>query len=223
MTVTKAADHAYEFIRLQILDGTLHPGDRLVEADLADDLRSSRTPVREALRRLEAEGLVEVLPHRGARVAAWTEDDLREIYDLRAVLESMAGERAATHINDGDLNLLDELCNEMEACMLDSSPTSRDRYSQLNGQYHDVIRDASGSPRLVSMLRGVVSVPLIVTTFHRYQQLDMARSARHHREIVEALRAGDGIWAGSVLRAHVLAAKSTLLQPASPRPDGRPD
>lgn len=218
MAATKAADQAYELIRVQILGGTLHPGDRLVEADLAEDLRSSRTPVREALRRLEAEGLVEVLPHRGARVTAWTEDDLSEIYDLRAVLEAMAAERAAARIDEADLMLLSDLCDEMDECALSLSTASRDSYSQLNGQYHDVIREASGSPRLVAMLRSVVSVPLIVTTFHRFQQADMTRSARHHREAIDALQARDPVWAGSVLRSHVLAAKSTLLRKASAAP-----
>ena len=211
MTTTKSADHAYDVIRLQILDGRLQGGERIVEADLAHDLHSSRTPVREALRRLEAEGLVEVLPHRGARVTAWAEDDLREIYDLRSVLEAMAGERAATRITPTDLATLDALCDQMEECGTRSSASARDRYSSLNGEYHEIIREASGSPRLVTMLHGVVRVPLIVRTFHLYQPSDMERSSKHHREIAAALRAGDGAWAGSVLRAHVLAAKFALL------------
>lgn len=212
MTTTKSADHAYEVIRLQILDGTLQAGERVVEADLARDLNTSRTPVREALRRLEAEGLVEVLPHRGARVSSWTKDDLREIYDLRAVLEAMAGERAATRIISTDLCRLDELCDQMDECGTGPSASARDHYSSLNGEYHEIIREASGSPRLVTMLHGVVQVPLIVRTFHLFHTSDMERSSKHHREIVTALRAGDGAWASSVLRAHVLAAKFALLQ-----------
>lgn len=215
MSATKSSDTAYNLIRLRILDGSMQAGSRLVEKDIAIDLSTSRTPVREALRRLEAEGLVEVLPHRGARVTDWSKEDLRELYDIRAVLEAMAGERAAQRITSDELELLDSLCDQMDECPFDSDGATRDRYTELNGQYHDVIREASGSGHLVSMIHSVVRVPLVVTTFHRYEARDMARSAKHHREIVEAMRAQDGVWAGSVLRAHVLAAKSTLLQPAS--------
>ncbi|OZG26145.1 GntR family transcriptional regulator [Williamsia sp. 1138] len=211
MTSTKSADRAYDVIRLQILNGTLQAGARIVEAELARDLNSSRTPVREALRRLEAEGLVEVLPHRGARVTGWTADDLREIYDLRSALEALAGDRAASLITPSDLVALDGLCDHMEEIGSESNIPARDHYSRLNNEFHEIIREASGSVRLVAMLHGVVGVPLIVRTFHLYQEADMHRSSMHHREIVSALRAGDGVWAGSVLRAHVLAAKFTLL------------
>jgi DNA-binding GntR family transcriptional regulator len=216
MAATKSADHAYDAIRVQILDGTMAAGSRLVEADLAEALQTSRTPIREALRRLEAEGLIEVLPHRGARVTAWTEDDLRDMYDLRAVLEAMAAERAAARITVDDLEQLDQLCEEMDQCIAGNEAggfdaAARERYSDLNTVYHDIIRNASGSTRLVAMIHAVVHVPLIVSTFYRYQPVDLARSASHHREIVSALRAGHAVWAGSILRAHVLSAKATLI------------
>ncbi len=214
--MVKAAEHAYEAIRLQILSGSAAPGSHLVEVDLARRLRASRTPIREALRRLEAEGLVKVLPHRGARVTEWTDEDLREIYDLRSVLEAMAAERAAMRIDGEALSELTRLCDEMDTYVLSSdaaTSTARDRVSELNNSYHRVVREAAASARLTSMVQTVVQVPLVLTTFHRYRDSDMRRSAAQHRELIEALRAGDAWWAGAIMRAHVLAAKWTLIKP----------
>jgi DNA-binding GntR family transcriptional regulator len=213
--MVKSADHAYDAIRLQILNGSVAPGSRLIEVDLARDLQTSRTPIREALRRLEAEGLLEVLPHRGARVTEWSLDDLREIYDLRSVLESMAAERAAMRIDDAILAELTSLCDEMDDRQAEHTSESRDRISDLNNRYHDLVREAAASTRLKSMIQSVVQLPLVAVTFHRYRDPDLARSAAQHRELIEALRVKDGLWAGAVMRAHVLAAKATLIKPDS--------
>src|SRR5713226_2530768 len=91
----RATDTAYEAVRQMILSGEAEAGSRLGEAELAETLGLSRTPVREALQRLGADGLVDVLPHRGARVARWTRDDLAEIFELRSLLEPYAAARAA--------------------------------------------------------------------------------------------------------------------------------
>ena len=96
--MTRAVDRVYSHIREAIIDGRYGPGARLGEVEIAELTRTSRTPVREALRQLEMEGLVEVLPHRGARVYEWSAEDLEEIYDLRMVLEAMAASRAASRI-----------------------------------------------------------------------------------------------------------------------------
>ena len=94
--MARLASEAYEKVRGRILSGELGDGVRLGEEELAEALSISRTPVREALRRLAAEGLVELLPNRGARVPRWDESDVNDIFDLRAVLESHAAGRAAT-------------------------------------------------------------------------------------------------------------------------------
>lgn len=207
-----SSDQAYDAIRRRILDGTAAAGSRLVEADLARELDSSRTPVREALRRLEAEGLVEVLPHRGARVTEWTLEELRDLYDLRATLEGLAARRAAVRIEPETLSELTAQCAAMEQCLSDPSPAARDRYSALNNDFHDLVRRAAGSNQLLAMLHTVVRVPLVTVTFHRFEDAHIRRSAAHHRELVDALRTGDGEWAAAVMRAHVLAAKATLLK-----------
>ncbi|MQA81714.1 MAG: FCD domain-containing protein [Streptosporangiales bacterium] len=210
----RAVDRVYEVVRAGILNSRYGPGERLGEAELAEFTEASRTPVREALRRLEVEGLVEVLPHRGARVSAWTPDDLEEIYDLRMLLEAFAVARAATRVTPKELDRMEELCDLMEQAATPGPGQDLDRVSELNGEFHAIARDAAASTRLVTMLNAVVQLPLVVRTFRQYSPADMTRSAAHHRDLVAALRGRDAAWAESVMRAHVLAAKSVLLRAA---------
>jgi DNA-binding GntR family transcriptional regulator len=200
--VTHAADRAYSTLRGGILDGRYGSGERLGEIEIADELGLSRTPVREALRRLGSEGLVEVLPHRGSRVRTWTAQDLDETYELRARLDA------------GTLAELDDLAARMVT--VDPSLGHRPagdfaELAGLNGRFHALITAAAGSAQLAATLAGLVQLPLVMRTYRRYTAAALARSHAHHRELVDALRAGDGGWAESVMRSHVLAARTVLL------------
>ena len=208
----RAVDRVYAHIRDAIVSGTYAPGARLGEVEIAELTATSRTPVREALRQLEMEGLVEVLPHKGARVYQWTADDLDEIYDLRMTLEAMAASRAATRIDDKDVDRLSELCDLMETAAHRGDGQQLDLMAQLNDEFHAIVRTAAASTRLMSMLGAVIQLPLVMRTFHRYAPSDITRSHAHHRDLVAALRARDETWADSVMRSHVRAAKHVLLQ-----------
>ncbi|GAA0941709.1 GntR family transcriptional regulator [Actinocorallia libanotica] len=206
----RAADTAYETVRQMILDGSAAPGDRLGESELAETLGLSRTPVREALQRLAADGLVEVLPHRGARVVAWTDTDLTEIFELRTLLEPYAAARAArVGLDAAALTALRDLCaaTEEAADRKDMAEVAR-----LNSRFHAALIDASGNSRLPGMLTSVMHAPLILGTFHRYDPATMARSMGHHREVVDAITARDPEWAASVMRSHLRAAAATLKE-----------
>lgn len=207
--MTRAVDRVYSHIREAIIDGRYGPGARLGEVEIAELTRTSRTPVREALRQLEMEGLVEVLPHRGARVYEWSAEDLEEIYDLRMVLEAMAASRAASRIEGKDIDRMAELCDLMENA---ADRHHLDLVAQLNDEFHAIVRSAAASTRLMTMLNAVIQLPLVMRTFHQYAPDDLARSCAHHRDLVAALRSRDEVWADSVMRAHVRAAKSVLLQ-----------
>ncbi|MGV8871200.1 MAG: GntR family transcriptional regulator [Rhodococcus sp. (in: high G+C Gram-positive bacteria)] len=210
--MVRAVDRVYSHIRDGIITGTYGPGARLGEVDIAELTDTSRTPVREALRQLEMEGLVEVVPHRGARVYTWTADDLEEIYDLRMTLEAMAAARAARRIGEKDLDRLSELCDLMESAAARGPGQQLDLMAQLNDEFHAIVRTAAASTRLLTMLGAVIQFPLVMRTFHRYAPADVARSHAHHRDLVAALTSGDDVWADSVMRAHVRAAKHVLLQ-----------
>lgn len=204
------ADHVYAALREGILDGAYESGVRLGEASLAAALGVSRTPVREALRRLGSEGLVELLPHRGARVARWTERDLGEIYALRALLEGHAAGLAAGHVSDADLARMEDLCLAMERVGERGPQQDFERLVGLNQEFHSLILRGADNERLATLLRTLVQVPLVLRTYHRYSDAALRRSHGHHRELVTALRSSNPAWAESVMRSHVLAAQTAL-------------
>ena len=127
-----------------ILEGVLQPGERLRAEALAQRFGTSRTPVREALLQLEAQGLVEVEPNRGAVVKAFDAADLLDLYELRALLEPAAAARAATRIEPDEIEQLQALTDE------DASP---ERQMASNEQFHRIIVEAARSPRLTAAMR----------------------------------------------------------------------
>ena len=191
------------------------PGARLGVIETAAELGLSRTPVREALRRLGSEGLVEHLPNRGARVRTWSADDLDEGYEIRALLEGLGARRAAARVTAEELARLAGLADEMvtvDPTLGHRTPGDFADLARLNAEFHALIVTASGSGRLGETLATVVQMPLVLRTYRRYTPEALARSHAHHHEIVDALRAGDGTWAESVMRSHVLAARTVLLR-----------
>ena len=207
-----AAERAYERIRKEIAAGGYPAGSRLREEELSAALGMSRTPVREALRRLAAEGILEFSANRGAQVSSWTDVELHEIFDLRALVESYAAGRAATRMSDDDLEELDRLATEMEAIGVDRELL--DKRTLLNNQFHELLLSRSGSPQLVALTKSIVHVPLVQRTFERYSDQQIRRSSLQHRELVDACRARDAGWAEAVMRSHVLAARHIFDPPA---------
>ena len=213
-TAERAADRAYRMVRADILAGGLAGGSRLGEKNLADRYGFSRTPVREALRRLQSEGLVEVLPHRGARVVDWRELDIAAMYDLRAVVEGFLVRRAAVMISEDEIDRLAGLCDEIEdlaATVELGEPELVDRIAAFNQEFHGAIARAAGGEMFAAVRSSVVIGPLVLRTVYDYTAEDQARSNRHHREMLAAFRARSSDWAESVMLAHVYSAKSRLL------------
>ena len=205
-----ASDHAYQLIRAQILSGARTGGDWLREGDLAEAIGVSRTPVREALRRLTAEGLVRYERNRGVQVAVWTTEDLDEIFSLRSVLELWACRLAAGSASESlNLDELDRLACDMDEAAR-GSVADVDRITELNNRFHRLILKASHNRRLGSVVSSVVQVPLVWQTFSHYSDADLRRSLAHHHELVAALSVGDPDWAESVMRSHVRAAWNSL-------------
>lgn len=207
------AEHAYERIRERILAGDLPGGHWLREADLAGDIGVSRTPVREALRRLAAEGLVLYQQNRGMQVQSWRTEDLEEIFALRTLLEPW-GCNLAAGSGLADIDELGGLADAMDAVAAARHPDFAE-LTDLNNRFHGAILDASGNSRLPSLVASIVRVPLVSRTFTLYSRHALARSLAHHHELVEALAAHDSDWAESVMRSHIRAAWSSLRPQAT--------
>lgn len=187
-------------IRAAIVDGRLKPGQPLREADLANELGTSRTPIREALLLLQSEGLVEASPNRGSVVRSYDDDDLDELYALRAVLEGYAARLAATQITPEQLAELDD-SNERYRELRTS-----DKLPELvaeNLTFHDVILECAGSQRLAAMVRQLKAMPMIYQSYMAYSEDHRRTAEADHRAITAALRAGDGASAAAAMERHV--------------------
>ncbi|MEM7280907.1 MAG: GntR family transcriptional regulator [Pseudomonadota bacterium] len=203
----KAARKAYEVIRSEIVEGRFAPGDRITEADIAEKAQVSRTPVREALRRLEAEGLIRFVPNQGAFVSSWGDDVVEETFELRALLEGYAARLCATRCSETQLTRLRQLAERQLHESEQRKQGYLNRITDLNEQFHQVILQAANSEQLRSMLSLLSNAPLVFQTFRDYSEADLIRSAHHHLELVEAFEAGDSEWAASVMRSHLVAAR----------------
>jgi DNA-binding GntR family transcriptional regulator len=206
-----AVEKAYAAIRDGIMDGTYPAGSHLKAEDLAVAIGVSRTPVREALRRLHAEGLVDFVANRGAYVLSWDTSDVEEVFALRLVLESFGAELAATRRSPEQLALLRQLAERMTTAAHDRPQHYLETIAELNSQFHKLVHVASGIRRLAPILLTVIQIPLTMRTFHRYSDEDLERSMAHHREIVAAFEVRDSQWAGAVMRSHIVAAHHVFL------------
>ena len=209
-----ASDRAYAEIRGLILAGDASPGTPLREEALADIVGVSRTPIREALRRLESELYASRTPGGRLVVADWNSDDVAEIFALRAMLEGHAAARAARRMTAAGLAEL-KLCNAaIEAAVAQPQPDIA-RFLTENRRFHDLILSASSSARLATMLAGLVEQPIVRRTAARYDRADLARSAHEHGQMIQAFTARDEDWARAVMTAHIRRALHAF-QNASP-------
>ena len=211
-----AVERAYRTIRDGIVSGVYRPGAHLTAQGLAAASGISRTPVREAMRRLHSEGLIRFIANRGAFVTHLDQRDIFKIYDLRVVLEGYAAETAAQEATSAQIDGLGELAREMVAAVDLPPAPAIERVAQLNNEFHKLIVTAAANPRLETALASIVEMPLVMRTFVRYSQDELRRSMSQHLELVEALRARDGLWARSVMSSHILAGRNTLLRSLAP-------
>ncbi|WP_245888186.1 GntR family transcriptional regulator [Geodermatophilus tzadiensis] len=209
-----SAERALTALRELIMGGELAAGARLGEVELADRLGVSRTPVREALSRLAAEGLVQVVPNRGARVATWTVAELEGVFDLRAVLEPRLTALAVPNARPADVDELDALARRM--CEVGSPGPGQDLDAlvPLNRAFHDRLVALAGHPALAAALAAAIHPPIVRRNFLTYDEESLRRSLAHHGEIVAALRAGDPDWARAVMTSHIANARAVMVRAA---------
>jgi DNA-binding GntR family transcriptional regulator len=199
---------ATELIRAAIMDGRLEPGHRLKEEELARELGISRTPVREALLFLQAEGLVESAPNRGATVRSYEPEEIEDMYDLRALLEGHAARRSAMRISQAEVRRLHE-SNERFA-LLEVGDDVTELIAE-NLVFHNAILEAAGSERLGQMVRKVIELPLVYKSFYWYSPEQKHMSGHYHEQLAIALEARDAERAELVMKEHVFEARDFLI------------
>lgn len=196
-------------LRNLIFDGTLQPGDRIVESRLARELGISQAPVREALRELEQMGLVVSYPNRGSSVRRIEPQDAQEMYTLRAHLESMAIALALPNLTDDDFDAMDRMIDEMVAAGVDENP---ELLTELDAHFHEFICTRSGHGLLLRTWQGISPLNWTMITVIRLRDRNLVELAERHRPIVDALRSRDGDKAMNAIREHVLVLGDKVVQ-----------
>lgn len=210
---------AYLRIVDEIRAGDLRPGDRLTETDLADRLGISRTPVREAIRQLESDGLVTHTPRVGTTIRVLSHAEVAELYEMRMVLEATAARFAARAASAMELENLEAIHREMLA---EADPVA---LASLNTQFHGALLDAARNRFLLKSM-GAINTTFLILGRTTLEESDRAAEANvEHARILEALTARDGSAAESAMTAHISAAHRARLKQfrAEARDMGRPD
>lgn len=202
-------DVVFLTLRQAILKGELEPGERLMEMQLAEQLGVSRTPIREAIRKLEEEGLVTMIPRRGAIVAKITEKDLKDVLEVRSSLERLAATLACERMTEEDIAALVKANEEFEASLDGGDITVQ---AQCDEAFHDVIYKATDNLRLIQMLNNLRE------QMYRYRleylKYDLAHDQLldEHAQIISALSGRDTVTAMDISVRHVYNQELTVVK-----------
>jgi GntR family transcriptional regulator, rspAB operon transcriptional repressor len=190
----------YERLRDEIVSGLLRPGDQLVEARLASELGVSKTPVREALIRLQRDGLVSIEPYRGARVLEPSADDIREILELRELLECHIASQLATERPPEALAALEATVTRGRAALEAGEQAA---VAEALTEFSDIFADAAENSRLAEVLQGLRSVMLLIGSASTLAEGRNRRSLDEHARILAAIRRGDPGAAAAATSKHL--------------------
>lgn len=203
-----------EALRESIVNGMLKPGERLMEIQLAEELGVSRTPVREAIRRLELEGFLVMVPRRGTYVSDLTIKDINEVFEIRTALDVLAAGLAAERITEEELEQMERLLVQIGEYI---DHRDADRIVEADGEFHDILYRASRNDRLVGIINNLRE------QFTRFRTISMAYPGRlkntleEHRRLVEAIAQRNPDLAQQAAREHMENAEQTLLNDLNER------
>ena len=206
---TPQGEQAYQRIMDLIRSGDLAPGVRLREVELSEKLGLSRTPVREALRALEADGLVQHQPRQGAVVRQLDHGEIMELYEMRAVLEGTAARLAARMASDVELRALVTLNEDFAAA------PSPETAADINRRFHQALFGAARNRFLIRSLEAIAKTLLILGPTTLLKEDRIREAASEHAAIIAALQARDGAAAEQAMRLHIEAAQLTRLRQRS--------
>ena len=200
--MSRASDRAYSMIRGMILSGEFGPGSQLAEEALAVRCDVSRTPIRDALRRLEADLLIRRTGTQRTFVADWSLSDVEDGFELRGMLEAHAARRASERMTEGVLQRL-RGCNERIHAVLDRGVPDVPTFMEANREFHAIVLEQAASRRLAALLGTLVEQPVVRRTAEHYGLEQLAQSWREHDELVAAFARRDHVWAEAVMLGHI--------------------
>ncbi|WP_337018972.1 GntR family transcriptional regulator [Oceanobacillus massiliensis] len=206
---------AYQIIKDAIITGKYQQGKRLTEEELAEQLHVSRTPIREAIKQLESEGLIIPFRKRGVIVREFTETDIRQIYNLRALLESYATGEAAIQRNEEEIFQMEQGNHDYEqAIRLLNNPTLGDIESiqQKNQSFHSKVFAAAHNEHVMNHIERVVVVPLIFRAFYWYSEKQLIQSIEAHKTILQAIKDRESDRAKAAMNEHIYLGRDHVLK-----------
>jgi DNA-binding GntR family transcriptional regulator len=195
-------------IRAAIVSGQIRQGSRIMEPELAERFGISRTPIREAIRQLESEGLISVIPRKGAIVASISPQDISNFFELKMILEGHAARLAAKNLTENDLTKMETVNRQIEAASVKKNPS---RVLDLHNEFHEIFLRACGNDKLHAIVQN------LAMQFQRYPLIPampgrVKGSVRQHTEIIEAFRRKDAARAEELVRKDALYGKNLLLR-----------
>jgi DNA-binding GntR family transcriptional regulator len=205
---TNLADGIASLLRQSIMTGELPPGTRLIELELSRQLGVSRGPLREAMRILETEGLLENSPGRGTSVTEFSEKDIHEVYTLRSVLEQEAIRRAALLTNDENLTKLQETLDALFNAALEGNPT---KVTELDFQFHTQIWKIADHQLLMQVLQGLATQIRMFLAVQTHLYNDLAEGISDHEKLLQVLKEKDGEGGVKIIKDHLQVAEDVIL------------
>jgi DNA-binding GntR family transcriptional regulator len=196
-------------VRAMLLEGEIPPGARIPERDLCEKLQISRTPLREALKVLAAEGLVQLLPNRGSRAAKLTDNDMRDLFEVCQGLEALAGELACERITDSEIAAVAATHAAMAQHYQDNDLL---QYYRCNRAIHEAIVAAAGNPVLSGLYESVTARIRRARYVTPMTPPRWALAIREHEAILNALQRRDGLGLAHILRAHLRHKREEVLR-----------
>jgi DNA-binding GntR family transcriptional regulator len=198
-----------EAIREAIINGVLKPRERLMEIQLADELGVSRTPIREAFRKLELEGFIVMVPRKGAYVADISFKDIADVFEIRAALEGLASALAAERITDEELEEMERLLVEKAEAI---GNNDMERLVEVDTKFHEAIYRASRNQRLFTIINNLREQIQRFRTQSLSYPGRMNQSLDEHRSIVEAIQSRDTALARQVAQEHIENAENSMIE-----------
>lgn len=202
-------DVVSDVLRQAIKDGVLKPGERLMEIRLAEELGVSRTPIREAVRKLEQEGFVVMVPRRGTYVADISLKDIAQVFEIRSALEELAAGLAAERITPDELESLERILVEINEYIANDD---FDKIVDADVRFHDILYQASRNQRLVDILHNLREQMLRFRSISMHYPGRLAATWEEHRQMVENIANHNGAMARKVAKKHMENSEKTLLK-----------
>jgi DNA-binding GntR family transcriptional regulator len=202
-------DVVFEYLRDAILTGKLKPGERLMEIQLAEKLGVSRTPVREAMKKLEQENFIEMVPRKGAYVKDINAKDMLEVLEIRKLLEGFAAFQAAANMSEKDLKEMEKLTEKFDKAVL---LEDKEGLIETDNKFHDIIYRSTKNDKLKELIKSLQD------QFHRFRIIyfsefdDYRQISKGHQDIIKAIKDRDGHYAKAVAEEHIQIVEQSVFE-----------